>query len=55
MADRWTTVNRTARADGSLPDEDASFDQLYSLQRIELRKKLGKSWEGRKLAVFDTP
>jgi hypothetical protein len=36
---------------GTLPDEDASFEQLYSLQRIELPKKLrenhgrDKSWQ----------
>ena len=52
-------MNRTTRADGyalvprkkdrqrasfgTLPGEDASFNQLYSLQRIELTEKLRKN------------
>ena len=56
MADGWTPVNRTPErmeirfstkeedgqrtSFGNLPGEDASFEQLYSLQRIELTKKL---------------
>jgi hypothetical protein len=59
MADRSTTVNGTTRADGfvlvprkkhrqrtsfgTLPGEDASFNQLYSLKRIELTEKLRKN------------
>jgi hypothetical protein len=59
MTDRWMPVKRTTRADGNalvprkkdsqrassgtLPGKDASFDQLYSLQGIELTKKLRKS------------
>jgi hypothetical protein len=59
MTDRWIRVNRTIRADGTVlvPKEkmgselhsdiflaeDASFDQLYSLQRIELTEKLRKN------------
>ena len=58
MADALTTFS-TTRADrfalapeeenwqrtsfGTLPGEDPSFDQLYSLQRIELTKKLRKN------------
>jgi hypothetical protein len=59
MTDRWMTVNRTTEADGyalvprkkmgsELHSElflvkDASFNQLYSLQRIELTEKLRKN------------
>ena len=59
MTDRLIRVNRTSRADGTVlvPKEkmgselhsdiflaeDASFDQLYSLQRIELTEKLRKN------------
>ena len=58
MTDRWITVNRTTRADGyalvlrkkvgselhsELPGKDASFNQLYSLRKIELTEKLRKN------------
>jgi hypothetical protein len=40
--DTFSTEGMTSEFHLKLSDEDASFEQLYSLQRIELTKKLRK-------------